>query len=679
MGNTVGVECSYNHVRLTSIMVKGKMRSNHEEEMNGGIGADARRDVCQLSKRHPPQVGTKEQIISHKTVHNCISGEGSQCKSDPPTPNGEYLQMQKDIYAYMLTIRHLIVGHVHLVVLCQDKEKNEHLQILPSKMGTHLEEPFSPYDHFVEAQSGEAKKNNRKDPLPDDQIAQIYFITIRMSSLDEALANCPQKMVSSTIVNLTGKRSTYLRKKILKLKKMNNLSYHEEVKCINSALVFLAKYYPRSFYKFEREESTHGDSSNMGDGENKNRLREKFLIQMGEAHEKYPYLLVSVKRGITYHLVSTNNVVTRVGSCFVSYKSVVGLFFLITGKVTSIERICQLAKRGDNKTFDMSVGDIYGTSYGNAGLSSDLTASFFGNAQHMADVKGLFGRPPGKGGASDSGSDSHSESHSDSHLDCYCDCDCWADDPLETPHCACPCTAQKARTACSPPVFHSHSDEDLPHEGGLTTRKTQNWEEKHILMVSRKCQSDTEMETNIYSEVGCCGGRTKCEHLLFDGKFRKSTSGKKKKSSKCYEQVRRENVNLGNDCAEGNPGQIDQSHLNKNKGDDYQQVQTNLPEEEEKPNKYECDLSKSLLSIVIFNTAQQAYIHSQLYNVKNVFFSGYLLDHSTCVGLMKVIVNFMYHNVQQLHFCTLSSYMSSFGCALQGLRWGEEGQTVPFC
>ncbi|ANQ06612.1 Uncharacterized protein PCOAH_00007610 [Plasmodium coatneyi] len=652
MGNTLGVECSYNHVRVTSILVKGKMRNNHEGTTNGGIGVDACREISHSGEDTQPQVGTKEPIISNKTGHNCISGEGSQCKSDPPTPNGEYLQMQKDIYAYLLTIRHLIVGHLHLVVLCQDGEKNEHLQIVPSKMSTNMEEPFYAYHHFKEAQSGEAEKNNKKDPLLDEQIMQIYFFTIKVSSLDEALGKCPHKTIANTVINFTGKRSAYLRRKFFKLKKMNHLSCHEEVKCINSAVVFLAKYYPGSLYKFVREDNTHREGTKKREEENKNLLREKFLSRIGEAHDMYPYLLVSVKRGITYHLVNTNNVVTRVGSCFISYKSVVGLFYLITGKLFPIERICELAKRGDRKTFDMSVGDIYGTSYGNAGLSSDLTASFFGNAQHIADVKGLFGRSLVQGGALGGGVDSDSF---DSDLDCECDC-------------AYPDTAQKTRTAVSPPLFHSHSDTDVLHEGGLTKRKIKNCRKKNILMVNRKCQSDPEMEPNVYSEVGCREGRKTIEHLQYGGNFRRKNSGKEKKYSKCYEQVRRENVINRNDCVEGNPGQIDQSDLNSNNENNYQNVQMNVQGEEEKPNKYECDLSKSLLSIVIFNAAQQAYIHSQVYNVKNVFFSGYLLDHSTCVGLMKVIVNFMYHNVQQLHFCTLSSYMSSFGSALQCLQ-----------
>ncbi|GAB68341.1 hypothetical protein PCYB_132160 [Plasmodium cynomolgi strain B] len=240
MGNTVGVECSYNHVRLTSILVKGKMRTNAEQTMNGGIGADSRGENCHSTEDTQPHVGTKKQIISLKTVHNCISGEGSQFKSDTHTLNGEYLQMQKDIYAYMLTIRHLIVGPVHLLVLCQDREKNKHLQIWPSKMGTHFEEPFCVYHHFVEAQSGEAsqQRNNGKDPLLEDQIAQIYFITIKLNSLDEALNKCPEKTIANMVINLTGKRSAYLRRKIFKLKKMKDLSYHEEIKCINSALFF---------------------------------------------------------------------------------------------------------------------------------------------------------------------------------------------------------------------------------------------------------------------------------------------------------------------------------------------------------------------------------------------------------------------------------------------------------
>lgn len=661
--------------------MKEKIKNNQEWTMND---VDARRGIFYLSEDTQAQVGTKEENIFHRKDHNFISDEGSQWKSEPSTPNGQYLQMQKDIYAYLLTIKHLIVGHLHLVVLCQDREKNEHLQIVPSKMGTHVEEPFNAYRHFLKAQSGEAQ-NKRNNQLLDDQIAQIYFFTIKISSLHEALSKCSQNTISKTVINFTGKRSGYLRNKFSKLKKINKLSYHEEVKCINRAVVFLTKYCPDSLYKFVREENTHVEDRKKEEEEeeeNKNGLRKKYLSEMGEGHDVYPYLLVSVKRGITYHLISANNVVTRVGSCFISYKSVIGLFFLITGKHFSIERIFQLAKRGNRKTFDMSVGDIYGTSYGNAGLSSDLTASFFGNAQHIVDAKGLFARPTVQGDALGWGTDCDSfDSHSDDDCDGDCDGDYCADDPQETPHCASGNRAQKIRTAVRNPLFHSHSDTDVPHEGGLTKRKIKNRREKNILMVNRKCQSDLEVEPNLYSDGGFHGGRETTERLLFGGKISRKNGRKKKKSSKCYEHVRGEILNCRNDCVEGNPGEINQSDLNSKNGNDYQHVQVNVPgeeelDEEEEPNKYECDLSRSLLSIVIFNAVQQAYIHSQLYNVKNVFFSGYLLDHSTCVGLLKVILNFMYHNIQQLHFCTFSSYMSSFGSALQCLRWDE---TIPFC
>ncbi|KJP88977.1 hypothetical protein AK88_01269 [Plasmodium fragile] len=656
MGNTLGVECSYNHVRLTSIVVKGEMRSNHEEAMNGAIGADARRENFPSSEDTQPQVGQQQQICSHKIDHNCITGEGSrfQCKSEPSTEHGEYLQMQKDIYAYLLTIRHLIVGHVHLLVLYHDKAKNQHLQMVPSKMGTHLEEPFCAYENFLAAQSsGEGGK--KTDPVLDEQIGQIYFITIKVSSVGEALAKYPQKTFSRTVINLTGMRSSYIRKQLFKLKKMNNLSYHEEVKCINSALLFLNKYYPGSLYKFVREEcSIHGQE------ENNNGLREKYLSQMGQAHDTYPYLLVSVNRGITYHLVNANKVVTRVGTCFISYKSAVGLFFLITGKLSSIEKICQLAKRGDSKTFDMSVGDIYGTSYGNAGLSSDLTASFFGSAQHIADVKALFGGPQVQGG--------------NAALAAGTDCDSFDSDQVSD------CDSDSERHCDYTGTVQKRCPAHVPHGGGLTKRTIQHCRAKHILMVSKKCQSDPGMESKVYSQVGSCRRRTRSERLLFGDKWHRHMCAKTSNYSKCYEQVRRKNVNLANDSVERHAGQIVQSHVKGSNGDAYKRVHTKVVrevEEEEEPNKYECDLSKSLLSIVIFNAAQQAYIHSQLYNVKNVFFSGYLLENATCVELMKVIVNFMYHNVQQLHFCTLSSYMSSFGCALQCLRWEEE--PVPCC
>lgn len=83
----------------------------------------------------------------------------------------------------------------------------------------------------------------------------------------------------------------------------------------------------------------------------------------------------------------------------------------------------------------------------------------------------------------------------------------------------------------------------------------------------------------------------------------------------------------------------------------------------------ECDLSKTLLSMTIYNATQMGYIHSHVYNVKHIFFSGFFLENSACIELLKIYIKFMYHNEQILYFFKYSTYISSLGAAIQLLDW----------
>ncbi|GAW82862.1 hypothetical protein, conserved [Plasmodium gonderi] len=721
MGNTIGIECSFNYIRLTSIVVKREMKSCSDAIFNDRIGTD-RGDHNNYTYNSETQEEKANCFRFNKSIGNLNVNESVKCKSAPMQPHENYVQMQKDMFQYILNIEHLISGSVHVVILHKNVEKNEHLEFSPTEHIKHMkkeqlvEEPFFLYNHLVNQRSGIRKSSKQSDPLLDDEIAQIYFLTIKLASLEEAIEKCKKEIIMYTVINITGRKSNYLKKKIYDFKKVNNIHSQKEIKCITNALLFLAKHYPSSLHKYVKEQNKCEKEDYHNDvNKNRNALSHHFLNIM-ETTNIYPYLIVNVKRDVSYYLVNEENVVKRVGSCFISYKSVQGLFFLITGKLYSMEKICHLAKNGKNQTFDMTVGDIYGTSYGNAGLSSDLTASFFGKAQIIENVKGFFdslfqdvhviANSNYKNSyweesftGSESGSDSDEHGIQNSQHSFYSQSEEeYPQDVVQSNCILCHGSGTSNICICSTsfPHFEFQSYSDSSIMSGMQNNRTRKFKGKqHSYIVKEECESAPECDLNICEKVNFCRRRKKSAHFLQLANSYKKSFERKKKSPKNYEQVRQNflnfnkkcvkekgtnriaidelPVNMGETsiigkCTKDNNGQV--NHLNhaKNNGNYYQDDNAN-DSQKENLNSYECDLSKSLLSMAIFNMAQQSYIHSQLHNVKNVFFSGYLLDNSTCLELMKILINFMYHNEQQLHFCKFSSYMSSFGSAIQSLPW----------
>jgi pantothenate kinase len=92
---------------------------------------------------------------------------------------------------------------------------------------------------------------------------------------------------------------------------------------------------------------------------------------------RYPYILVSVGSGVSILRVDGEESFERVSGSTIGGGTFWGLCKLIT-QIGSYEELKELSGRGDNRSVDLLVGDIYGADgYGQFGLPADLIASSF--------------------------------------------------------------------------------------------------------------------------------------------------------------------------------------------------------------------------------------------------------------------------------------------------------------
>lgn len=113
---------------------------------------------------------------------------------------------------------------------------------------------------------------------------------------------------------------------------------------------------------------------------------QKEFVQI-DTNDLFPYLLVNIGSGVSMIKVDGDGKFQRVSGTNVGGGTYWGLGKLLT-KCKSFDELLELSQRGDNRTIDMLVGDIYGgMDYSKIGLSASTIASSFGKA--ISDNKNL--------------------------------------------------------------------------------------------------------------------------------------------------------------------------------------------------------------------------------------------------------------------------------------------------
>ena len=99
----------------------------------------------------------------------------------------------------------------------------------------------------------------------------------------------------------------------------------------------------------------------------------------------YPYLLTVGEEGVTVYRVDSINSFKKIGGNSFGPTTLWSLLTISCGYEDPDFAISEAAK-GNNRLIDLSVGDIYGGSYDNISLSSDLIGSSFGNFKNVDDM-----------------------------------------------------------------------------------------------------------------------------------------------------------------------------------------------------------------------------------------------------------------------------------------------------
>lgn len=147
-----------------------------------------------------------------------------------------------------------------------------------------------------------------------------------------------------------------------------SLTFTPTTPCLIKGLEYMRVHHSPSFYYFLGTDLRH--ISTIGKFSDRSAAKINGLME----GEFYPCLLLNVRAGLSIYRLNSPSEYRRIqGSCL-GGTTIWSIIKLLTTFKTPEEAL-RASIEGDNTLIDMSVGDIYGTSYDLAGLNSDVIAS----------------------------------------------------------------------------------------------------------------------------------------------------------------------------------------------------------------------------------------------------------------------------------------------------------------
>ncbi|CAN6578353.1 unnamed protein product [Malus baccata var. baccata] len=178
----------------------------------------------------------------------------------------------------------------------------------------------------------------------------IYSKQLHRGGMDARIWNPDAPTNESSVIKATG-GGAYKFADLFKERLGVSLDKEDEMNCLVAGANFLLK-------AIRHEAFTHKEG-------------QKEFVQIDQ-NELFPYLLVNIGSGVS--------MIKRISGTNVGGGTYWGLGKLLT-KCKSFDELLELSQRGDNRTIDMLVGDIYGgMDYSKIGLSASTIASSFGKA-----------------------------------------------------------------------------------------------------------------------------------------------------------------------------------------------------------------------------------------------------------------------------------------------------------
>ncbi|XP_014674208.1 PREDICTED: pantothenate kinase 4-like [Priapulus caudatus] len=200
----------------------------------------------------------------------------------------------------------------------------------------------------------------------EEQAWRLHFINFETKYIETCLDFVKRNFVRGAR-NMNGKTikvtggGAYKYKDLITDKLGFEVSKEDEIQCLIEGCNFLLKNIPDESFMYHR----HGDPQ---------------YEFMGLPNEPaFPYLLVNIGSGVSILKVESDTTYERIGGTSLGGGSFWGLGSLLT-KAKGFDELLELAERGDHRSVDMLVKDIYGGSYDLIGLPGDVIASSFGRA-----------------------------------------------------------------------------------------------------------------------------------------------------------------------------------------------------------------------------------------------------------------------------------------------------------
>eukprot|EP00915_Cephaloidophora_sp_WS-2016_P003509 GHVH01004735.1.p1 GENE.GHVH01004735.1~~GHVH01004735.1.p1 ORF type:complete len:560 (-),score=69.55 GHVH01004735.1:34-1647(-) len=424
--------------------------------------------------------------------------------------------------------------------------------------------------------------------LYEGEVIRIYYIitcwskvySMLSTGLDQLLAKRRNHPEEGYFVRCTGSRRKNLRKiadEIIGMKHLMDphagyniladfikLKGLQEIKCTTLGFDFFLKGIPGGCFRYK---GTDKRITIAGGWPKDLNLESDLFEGSGNSEDlesvtvsNYPYLLVHVKAGCSFHLVTSNGATKRIGGSVIGAGTFLGLASILCPSVKTPFDAFLWACGGDNSRVDIQVSDIYGGTYASVGLEGGLVASSFGKMQ--------------------------------------------------------------------PTKLDPRLKESLP---SIISNK-RALQERQKIMANSPRDPVRQRSNYLQNEEG----RSSCLDLLTinDDNLSHEVTEKDIAEEFCS------NPSLPPLNIEAYPPLNDNCGIRKRLSLLTPGGQKPLPEGQEPKPIDECDLARSLLTLMTYNITQQAYLNALLYKVPRIVFSGFYLEMPGYLSALQACVTF---------------------------------------
>ncbi|KDP31092.1 hypothetical protein JCGZ_11468 [Jatropha curcas] len=335
------------------------METNEEAEIRDGVIGKVREEAGQSEKDMAPPTGNSIHRSGSRPQLDLSKAaiQGNSEERDPtillPNQSDDLSHLALDIGGSLIK---LVYFSRHEDRSINDKRKKTVKERLGISNGNRRSYPIlGGRLHFVKFET--RKINECLDFISSKQLHRGGIDS--HGWLSETPSNC------NAVIKATG-GGAYKFTDLFKERLGVSLDKEDEMDCLVAGANFLLK-------AIRHEAFTHMEGR-------------KEFVQI-DHNDLFPYLLVNIGSGVSMIKVDGDGKFERVSGTNVGGGTYWGLGRLLT-KCKSFDELLELSQRGDNRTIDMLVGDIYGgMDYSKIGLSASTIASSFGKT--ISDKKEL--------------------------------------------------------------------------------------------------------------------------------------------------------------------------------------------------------------------------------------------------------------------------------------------------